>query len=90
MRKTRKTLWTRRIRRRISCFVTHTNHQYAVRPEMHVQDALRAMVDRNVRHLIISSDGAKVEGIASLRDVLEVMLEYMKKNLTQMESYLGR
>ena len=63
---------------------------YAVRPTMHVQDALRTMVERNVRHLIVSEDGVHVDGVVELRAVLEVMLEYMQKNLKQMESYLGR
>ncbi len=63
---------------------------WTVPPTMHAQDALRTMLDRHVRHLIISSDGAHAEGIVSIRNVMQYMLEYLQKNLKQMESYLGR
>jgi CBS domain-containing protein len=63
---------------------------WTVPATMHVQDALRLMLDRHVRHLIISSDGKAAQGILSIRNVMQYMLDYLQQNLRQMESYLGR
>lgn len=63
---------------------------WTVPATMHVQDALRLMLDRHTRHLIISSDGNKAQGVLSIRNVMQYMLDYLQKNLKQMESYLGR
>lgn len=63
---------------------------WTVPATMHVQDALRLMLERHTRHLIISSDGTKPQGVLSIRNVMQYMLDYLQKNLKQMESYLGR
>jgi CBS domain-containing protein len=63
---------------------------WTVPATMHVQDALRLMLERHTRHLIISSDGNKAQGVLSIRNVMQYMLDYLQKNLRQMESYLGR
>jgi CBS domain-containing protein len=63
---------------------------YTVPATLHVQDALRNMLDRHVRHLIISSDGRTAQGILSIRNTMQFMLDYLQQNLRQMESYLGR
>ena len=63
---------------------------WTVPATMHVQEALRQMFDRHVRHLIISADGRVPEGILSIRNVVQYMLDYLQKNLRQMESQPGR
>jgi signal-transduction protein with cAMP-binding, CBS, and nucleotidyltransferase domain len=63
---------------------------YHVPATMYVQDALRSMLDRRVRNLVISSDGHAAQGIVALSSLMKFMLEYQEKNLRQMESYLGR
>ena len=54
---------------------------WTVPATMPVQDALKLMNDRHVRHLIVSSDGNVAQGILSLRNVMQYMLDYLQKNL---------
>jgi len=63
---------------------------YHVPATLYVQDALRNMLDRRVRNLVISNDGRVVQGTVALSNLMKFMLEYLEKNLRQMESYLGR
>lgn len=63
---------------------------HTVPPTMHAQEALQTMLERHVRHLVISADGKRVDGIVSIRNVMQFLLDYLQKNLKQMESYLGR
>jgi signal-transduction protein with cAMP-binding, CBS, and nucleotidyltransferase domain len=63
---------------------------YHVPATMYVQDALRNMLDRRVRNLVLSSDGRTAQGIVALSSLMKFMLDYQEKNLRQMESYLGR
>jgi len=63
---------------------------YSVPATLYVQDALRNMLDRRVRNLVISSDGRTAQGTVALSSLMQFMLDYLQQNLRQMESYLGR
>lgn len=59
-----------------------------VHPDVEVGEVLRLMVDKHIRHLPVSRDGHAVEGMLSIRNVLQFMVEDLQTNLTHMQSYL--
>jgi CBS domain-containing protein len=59
-----------------------------VPPEAEVADVLRLMVEKHIRHLPISRDGRGVEGMLSIRNVLQFMVEDLQSNLHHMEAYI--
>ena len=60
-----------------------------VQSQMPVGDVLRLMLERRIRHLPISEDGHTVQGMLSIRNVLQYMVEDLQSDLRHMESYLG-
>lgn len=61
----------------------------SVKPDTPVPEVLALMLDRHIRHLPLSSDGSTVEGILSIRNVLQYMVNDLRQNLRHMEAYIG-
>jgi len=60
-----------------------------IRSDMPVDEVLRLMLQKHIRHLPISPDGREVEGMLSIRNVLQHMVMDLKNDLQHMENYLG-
>ena len=60
-----------------------------VAPEADVADVLRLMVEKHIRHLPVSKDGRTVEGMLSIRNVLQFMVDDLQSDLKHMQSYLN-
>ena len=59
-----------------------------IQPDLPVRQVLEMMLDKHIRHLPISSDGKTVQGMLSIRNVLQHMVADLQANLNHMEAYL--
>ena len=59
-----------------------------VQPDADIAEVLRLMVEKHIRHLPVSKDGRTVEGMLSIRNVLQFMVEDLQSSLNHMQSYL--
>lgn len=57
--------------------------------EMSEDDALKLMLERHIRHLPIVTGEGKIEGMISIRNLLQQKLEELTQELDSLESYLG-
>lgn len=53
------------------------------------KNALRLMLEKNIRHLPISEDGQKVEAILTTRDLLFHIVEDLTNDIRHMEAFIG-
>jgi CBS domain-containing protein len=60
-----------------------------VKADTPVGDVLHMMLQRHIRHLPVSEDGKTVQGMLSIRNVLQYMVEDLQSNLVHLQSYLG-
>ena len=58
-------------------------------PDMPAEEVLQMMLDKHIRHLPISADGIKAEGMLSIRNVLQFLVTDLRGHLQQLESYIG-
>ncbi len=58
-------------------------------PDMPVDYVLEMMLDKHIRHLPISADGIGVDGMLSIRNILQAMVVELKDNLLHLENYIG-
>jgi CBS domain-containing protein len=65
-----------------------TSPVMTVHPDTSVGEVLRLMLDKHIRHLPVSVDGKAVQGMLSIRNVLEFMVEDLQANLHYMEAYI--
>ena len=65
-----------------------TSPVLTVQADMSVGDVLRMMLDRHIRHLPVSEDGKAVQGMLSIRNVLQFMVEDLQSNLHYLQNYL--
>lgn len=53
------------------------------------REVLQLMLDNHIRHLPISEDGRTVEGILSIRNILQYMVEDLTEDLHSMAAFLN-
>ncbi len=58
-------------------------------PFMPIEEVLQMMLDKHIRHLPVSEDGKKAEGMLSIRNVLQFMVNDLQENLRHMENFIG-
>ncbi|MCZ6646110.1 MAG: CBS domain-containing protein [SAR324 cluster bacterium] len=58
-------------------------------PEMPADEVLEMMLDKHIRHLPISADGIGVDGMLSIRNILQAIVVDLKDNLLHLENYIG-
>lgn len=58
-------------------------------PDMRVDDVLEMMLEKHIRHLPISDDGKIVQGMLSIRNVLQFMVTDLRDDLQSMENFVG-
>ena len=61
----------------------------SIRAEMQPADALRLMMERHFRHLPIVDEHGKVQGIVSIRNLLEHMVEELEDSVNSLTSYFA-
>ena len=61
----------------------------SIRAEMQPADALRLMIERHFRHLPIVDEHGKVQGILSIRNLLEHMVEELEDSVNSLTSYFA-
>jgi CBS domain-containing protein len=58
-----------------------------VSPEQTVQDCMKLMTERRVRHLPVV-EGGKVIGMVSIGDLVKTVIEEQQQTIEQLESYI--
>lgn len=58
-----------------------------VSPEHSVQDCMRLMTERRIRHLPVL-DGGRVAGMVSIGDLVKAVIEEQQQTIEQLESYI--
>jgi CBS domain-containing protein len=59
----------------------------SVSPEHSVQDCMRLMTERRIRHLPVL-DGGRVAGMVSIGDLVKAVIEEQQQTIEQLESYI--
>ncbi len=60
-----------------------------IEPGMPVHKVLESMLERHIRHFPVSSDGHSVEGMLSIRNVLQYIVNDLRQDLRHIEAYIG-
>lgn len=60
-----------------------------VSPEQTVQDCMKLMTDRRIRHLPVAERG-EVVGMISIGDLVKTVMEEQQQTIEQLESYIHR
>jgi len=58
-----------------------------VSPDQTVQDCMKLMTDRRVRHLPVVED-SRVIGMISIGDLVKAVIEEQQQTIEQLESYI--
>lgn len=58
-----------------------------VAPDHSVQDCMRLMTERRIRHLPVL-DGGRVAGMISIGDLVKAVIEEQKQTIEQLETYI--
>ena len=58
-----------------------------VSPESSVQDCMRIVTERRIRHLPVM-DGGRVVGMISIGDLVKAVIEEQQQTIEQLESYI--
>jgi CBS domain-containing protein len=58
-----------------------------ITPNQTVQDCMKLMTDRRIRHLPVVEDG-KVVGMVSIGDLVKAVMEDQRQTIEQLESYI--
>jgi CBS domain-containing protein len=56
-------------------------------PEATLQDAMRVMTEKRIRHLPVLR-GARVDGMISIGDLVKSVMEEQQKHIAELESYI--
>jgi CBS domain-containing protein len=57
-------------------------------PELTLEQAMRLVTERRIRHLPITSEG-KVIGVVSIGDMVKTLLSLQKETIEQLKHYIG-
>jgi signal-transduction protein with cAMP-binding, CBS, and nucleotidyltransferase domain len=58
-----------------------------VTPEQTVQDCMRIMTDKHIRHLPVFEDG-RILGVVSIGDLVKWMISAQQQTISQLHSYI--
>ena len=58
-------------------------------PSTEPEEALRLMLEKNIRHILLSEDGASAAGMLSLRKLLNYLVEDQRHNLQHLEAFIN-
>ena len=58
-------------------------------PDTDPEAALRLMLEKNIRHILLSEDGARAAGMLSMRKLLNYLVEDQRDNLLHLESFIN-
>lgn len=64
-----------------------TSPVYTVSPESSIEDCMRLMTERRIRHLPVVEKG-KVTGMISIGDLVKAVIEEQQRTIEQLESYI--
>lgn len=64
-----------------------TSKVIRIEADEQLEECMRLMLDRNIRHLPVYSEG-KLVGLISVRDVLREVVEVQKSMISQLEHYI--
>jgi CBS domain-containing protein len=64
-----------------------TSPVITVSPDNSVQDCMRLMTDRRIRHLPVV-DGGRVVGMISIGDLVKAVIEEQQQTIAQLETYI--
>lgn len=81
--KLRKDPATTLIREAMTSPVTH------VTPFTPIEDVLELMLKQHFRHVPVSANGSRVDGMLSIRNVLHYMVTHLGQNLSLLESRIN-
>lgn len=60
-----------------------------ISPEMPAREVLSLMLEKHIRHLPISQDGVTVDGMLSIRNVLQYLVNDLTEDLHHMQAFIG-
>ena len=58
-------------------------------PETEPEEALRMMLEHNIRHILLSEDGSSAAGMLSLRKLLNHLVEDQRHDLRHLEAFIN-
>ncbi len=58
-------------------------------PESAPRDVLALMLEKHIRHIPLSEDGVTVQGMLSIRNILQYLVNDLTEDLHHMQSFLG-
>jgi CBS domain-containing protein len=64
-----------------------TSPVHTVSPESSIEDCMRLMTERRIRHLPVV-EKAKVTGMISIGDLVKAVIEEQQRTIEQLESYI--
>ena len=74
---------TTRVREVMTSPVISLAHETAPR------DVLALMLEKHIRHIPISEDGVSVQGMLSIRNILQFLVNDLTEDLHHMQSFIG-
>lgn len=60
-----------------------------VLPDISAREVLSMMLDKHIRHLVISEDGKTAKGMLSIRNILQYLVNDLTEDLHHMQSFLN-
>jgi CBS domain-containing protein len=64
-----------------------TRNPFTVTPENSIEDCMKLMTDKHIRHLPVEEDG-KLIGMISIGDVVKQIIAEQKSIIEHLESYI--
>jgi CBS domain-containing protein len=58
-------------------------------PSTEPEEALQLMLEKNIRHILLSEDGERATGMLSLRKLLNFLVEDQKHDLQHLEAFIN-
>lgn len=61
---------------------------HTVSPDKSVQDCMRIMTEKRIRHLPVVERGGRVAGVISIGDLVKAVIEDQQHTIEQLETYI--